>query len=143
MPAVPAKIINIDELLEEEFSEDAKAEIAVQSVKLFGHDVRVRLDLNAFNVVRLQNVEEDASVIAKTMTQIIHPDDRALVTRLLAEQERLDIRKLMFLFNTLVEVASGGHPTTSSGDSSTGTRRKAAVKRSAARSSGEASTRRG
>lgn len=96
---------------------------------LFGDGVRILQDINVFSALQM---DDDASYIAKLMTDVVHPDDRDKLNKALRAQRRLDAPALMGVFEIMMEAATGGRPTNSPSGSSAGTAKKAAVRRSAA-----------
>lgn len=134
MPDVPQPV-DIDALLAEEFKDEKPKPLRTAPVTLFGQTFRVVQDVNAYNVVQLSNPDEVIKGVARILANSIHDDDKDRFQQLLSAQRNLSDKKLMTIFTRIMEVAASDHPTDSSSDSGRTTVKKAATKRSVARSS--------
>jgi hypothetical protein len=136
---VTTKPTNFDALLLEEFPEAyvPKAE-RTQTIELFGEHFEVKLGVNVVGIMNAMNAD-DTSASARLLTNMIADKDQRRFTHAmetapaLADDDQEKAAKLLFrIVNLIIEVASGGNPTSSSSASPTGTRKRAAVKRSVA-----------
>jgi hypothetical protein len=102
---------------------------------IFGEDFQIVQDVNTFGLLSVVGDEAAGNDVVKMMISLVADLDKPRFRSTIARQRHLDAPKLVELFNDMLEVASGGRPTTSSNGSAPGTRKKAVGARSKASSS--------
>ncbi len=117
--------INIDALLVDEFGEVDEDSIETVEVEAFGETWHVRKDINTFQLVQLADPDNTA-VMAKMMVNAVIPEERVDFKSALASAAGLTGDRLALIFRTLLEAASGDHPSDSSPVSKRTTPRKGA-----------------
>jgi hypothetical protein len=132
------KPIDLDALLREKHGDLlAPREEVTTPVTLFGEEFEVVLGVSVVGQMNMLN-PNDRTGVSRYLLGMIAPKDQDRFTKVLEDHPALrgdpeEAVKLLFtIIENLTEVASGSRPTTSSSASPSGTRKKAAVKRSAA-----------
>lgn len=126
MPKAPAAIDFGDE-----FEVDDSPVETVLVKNIFGQDFKVVRDVNLWGVMMVADEDPKLSDLVRLTTSLIADEDQVRFKSLIAKQRNLKAEKLNNLISRLVEVASDGHPTSSSSASSRTTRAKRALPRSA------------
>jgi hypothetical protein len=137
MSSVTPKTVDLDALLAEKYPDQfVEKPKQTRPVTLFGQTFDVNLGVNVVAQMNILN-PDDHGALSNYLVGLIAEADRQRFVSVLTHHPALSgdaegaTGVLFEIIGQLTEVASGSRPTASSSGSATGTRRKAAVKRSA------------
>jgi hypothetical protein len=137
VPVKKKTVINLDERIAKAHAEDGldtSKPPPTAPVEAFGQTFRVYQDINVFNLIALDDVDDAQATAAlvKLVKSLIHEDDRRAFLNAIASARYLNGSALREIITGLMEAASGEVPTTPPVGSGRSSRPKAAIGPSAA-----------
>lgn len=103
---VTRSIVDIQAIIDAEIERSEEKLEVVGSIPFMGVDYDLVRPANAFTMMRSANIEEDPAIIAETMLQLIHPDQRVAFIKALGRVPVLPAMALVNILNAMYEVVA-------------------------------------